>query len=143
MTVIAYRNKVLAADSCISQGTFITGSATKIARTPAGWLVGAAGDATDMRRFMNWAQTDFDLAARPHQDKPDLQAIAISPAGTVFFYEDSWDGFIGEGPYHAIGSGGDAAMIAMDMGATAERACLAACKRIHGCAPPIVKLKLK
>ena len=143
MTVIAYRNGIMAADSCVSQGSMAVGTMPKIVKTPGGWLAGGAGLAKTIREFLKWADKDFAPAHRPKAKAADLSGIAVSPEGVVFFYEDEWDAFTIDGPYHAIGSGGDAALIAMDMGASAKRAVKAACKRIHGCAEPIVILTLK
>jgi len=143
VTVIAYRKGVLAADSCVSQGNMAVGSMPKIVKTPGGWLAGGAGLASTIRAFLKWADKDFAPAFRPTTKPKDLTGIAVSPDGVAYFYEDEWDSFTIDGPYHAIGSGGDAALIAMDMGASAERAVKAACKRVHGCALPVVKLTLK
>ena len=143
MTVIAYRSGLMAADSCVSQGAMTVGSMPKIVKTPGGWLVGGAGLASTIRTFLKWASNDFAPTSRPTTKPKDLSGIAVSPEGVVHFYEDDWEPFVIDGPYHAIGSGGDAALIAMDMGASAKRAVKAACKRIHGCAEPIVILTLK
>lgn len=143
MTVIAYRDGILAGDSEVSEDGINVAGMTKVAKTPHGWLVGAAGPIVDIAAYLRWASKCFKARSKPRKAPTDeFLGIAISPDGKAFFYEACWDAYSVEGDYHAIGSGSIPALIAMDLGASAEGACKAACKRVHGCSEPVVTVSL-
>lgn len=122
MTTIAYKSKVLSCDSQLSgeDGKFT--QCDKIKKVK-GWLIGAAGGWDMCEAFMN----RFDpvcvknkhIALLPNKDN-DFEALIISPKGQIYFTEDG--GVIGKlhtKGFIAIGSGWKAAMVAMEMGASA------------------------
>ena len=127
MTVIAYRNGVLAADTLVTSYGTRTSGVIKIlaAETSKGerWLIGGCGALGVTVPARLWVtNTDADL------DKPidfsgvdDSALILIDPTGRCF-YSHSASPFVSEkfGPFHAIGSGADAARAAMLMGANAR-----------------------
>jgi hypothetical protein len=126
MTVIVYRDGVMAADR---QST-ITGvracEVTKIARRASdGALIGVAGDAGLAAAFMRWFLAD-ETGDRPslHMSADDHKtalALIIRPDGSA--EEHGVGGWATiEGAFFAYGSGLEAAIAAMHMGADAPRA---------------------
>lgn len=126
MTVIVYRDGVMAADR---QSTIMGVRAcevTKVARRPSdGALIGVAGDAGLASAFMRW------FVAGEQGDRPALHiaadehktalAIIVRAGGAV--EEHSVGGWAPvEGAFYAYGSGLEAAVAAMHMGADAARA---------------------
>ena len=126
MTVIVYRDGVMAADR---QST-ITGvracQVTKVARRGSdGALIGVAGDAALASAVMRWFLSDEKEPKPPlhfaADDTKTALALIVRPDGCV--EEHSVSGWAPvEGPFFAYGSGLEAAIAAFHMGADAERA---------------------
>lgn len=123
MTVIAYRNGVLAADKQSTRGSTFANKATKIARRSDGALIGCAGATPIALRYRQWFLSGEAQDSRPALREGDdsAGAIVVRPDGTV-------EEHIGpavevlEGEFFAVGCGADFALAAMEMGANAERA---------------------
>jgi len=135
MTIIAYRNKILACDSKVSSGSAHWAAMKKIKKIK-GWLIGAAGDLDAVSMFLQKFNPEtikdnkHPLVGLPNT----LEAIIVDPTGVIYYMENSGmlsaittDGFI------AIGSGCEAAMGAMAAGATAREAVKIAIKYGEDC----------
>lgn len=126
MTVIAYRNGVMACDSLITAADdwIMPYTATKIERTPHGGLLGFAGNLFLRKQFIDW----FDKGrVGPQPDLGDeAKAIHVDHEGrvTLFMYKGALEV---AGEFFAIGSGSIPALAAMHMGAGPERAVAIAC----------------
>lgn len=122
MTTIAYRNGILAADTLVLDGNdIVCGHATKIHRTPAGDLIGAAGVFEHLPLIFDWADRGF-----PDERNIELKsitAIIIRKNGDVGW---AWNrGFYchaANAPFYSEGSGRELAKGAMAMGASAIEA---------------------
>jgi ATP-dependent HslUV protease subunit HslV len=132
VTVIAYRDGVLATDSMQVQGALRVGFHSKIVEAPDGSIGAASGLGSACQAFGKWFQTwngDHDHVANPFTGGNDWAAMIIRPDLSVWnldsdlhwhlyhgmrFYAD------GEGTARCIAIG------AMEMGATAEQAVQAA-----------------
>lgn len=124
MTVIAYRDGMMAADRQGFCGSTKANTATKIGRRDSdGALIGASGNASLCAALLRWF-LDGEQGERPKIDfdkDNNAGALVVRPNGAVEIH-DVWGWHPCEGPYHATGCGSDFALAAMEMGASAERA---------------------
>lgn len=141
MTVVAYRDGVLASDSAASEGDTIAHGIKKIYRV-RGNLIGCAGYLSDISKFINWFRAGGEEDEFPKMK--DLSALMVSREGNVYCYDH-----IGPTPtqitssYCATGSGMQIALGAMYAGADAVQAVKAAIKHNGGCAGPVRTLRLR
>jgi ATP-dependent protease HslVU (ClpYQ) peptidase subunit len=140
MTTIAFKDGIMASDSCISGGGYYGASVNKVQRTSAGALIGWCGEA-DNRAVL----TLIDKVKKPAQlpTKQEIAAcltdcqvlIAFGPNSLYIVGCDEDD----SGRYHgyvnvcnlgaaAIGSGSHLALGAMLAGKSAREAVSIACK---------------
>jgi 20S proteasome alpha/beta subunit len=127
MTTIAYKDGVIAYDSRITANTTITNDDYEKCHEVKGVKFVLSGKTSDYAKLID---AYFGGSA-----SGDLQASAVIVDAEGLWYagRNNEDGFwkspiVGDGPY-AIGSGGDHAFTAMDMGATAYQAVEMAMKR--------------
>lgn len=145
MTTIAFRDRVLAADTGLSRsGNIFGGAVVKIVQRPDGRLAGAVGSAGYAGRFLEWAKAGGDLAIAPPA-KEDQQTydtgFIVEMDGSLTIFEPSGS-FRCSPPFYAFGSGKEIAMGAMAMGADAQRAVAIACTIDAGSREPITILRL-
>lgn len=138
MTVIAYRDGVMASDSLIVHGTRYTGTVKKVTKTKDGWLAGGAGQVSDVNQFLEWAETR-DPETPPLEA---LNALLVSPKGVVYCVENDLAPYEVKAEFFSEGSGDQIAMGAMAMGASAEEAVKIAIKYNIGCGGKIQVVKL-
>jgi hypothetical protein len=122
LTVIAYKNGIMAADTWITAGGTMVGETVKIKKNKNG-LWGAAGDLSDMVKFLLWADNpEIDAFNLMHFG--NFAGIHVDCNGMVYYYDDKSSGI--SAPvvvkYAAEGSGRDHALGAMEMGASAIEA---------------------
>lgn len=143
MTIIAYRDGILAADTLISCRGSRAASALKI-RRQSGWLAGGAGSPSILTPVMRWIADGANLWTPINLDKiGDAGALLISPRGEVYSVDT-------ESPYpveeqaewFAIGSGSDAALAAMLLDCSAVEAVNIAKKIDQQCGGGTVWLNL-
>lgn len=146
MTTIAYRDGIMACDSCWAlNGALIDNLANKIIRLKSGALFGLCGS-NDVRPIIRMLENVKTEKQMPSYE--DLAAVRISgmyllalPNRRVYKFQttalaaDSWEEEtqdIGmwriELPFVAIGSGSEIAIGAMAHGASAQQAVRAACR---------------
>lgn len=141
MTTIAFKDGVMASDSCVSGSGYHAASVCKVIRTSGGALLGWAGDA-DNRAVLAL----LDKIKKPEQ-LPTKQEIAACQTDFLiliaFGPNNVWAVGCDEGEngrytgfvnvhnlgMDAIGSGGDLALGAMMAGKSAREAVAIACKR--------------
>lgn len=120
MTTIAYRDGVMAADSCATDNGYCVGTIAKIWRRADGAVAGMAGGADDMvvfrDWFLGWMHGTYPIIAH------DSEGIVAFAGGPVLGYFKSGVGVAIEAPFYAIGSGFKAALGAMHAGAGAAEA---------------------
>jgi len=145
MTIICYRDGVLAADRmCSASFDLIHGYHKKICEQD-GTAWASSGAIQECMAFDQWVRT-----GRSDRNKPSLSddkdtslvAILIERDGTVKHYNYNLVPFTMEAPYFAIGNGDMVAYGAMFMGASAEEAVRAACAHVLGCGGGIDVLRL-
>lgn len=127
MTTIASTSKALGADSMVFvEGKGLWYPAKKILRVKAG-IVGAAGDAGDCVRFMEWAKVEFNEKKRPKfsaQPGAEDEAILLMLTKDGIHFMSTTDPYpeLVAKDFYAIGSGGKAAMGALYSGKSLEDA---------------------
>lgn len=141
MTVIAYKDGILASDSQLSgEGeTIINGSTKKLWRNSDGWLIGLAGEYHKIVAVKKWFKKGMKKAFP--EDTKTVTGILVSPKGKVYWLEHGVRVRTKE-PYHAEGAGAREAMAAMFMGASAELAVQVACLYNAGCSGDVQTMKL-
>lgn len=128
MTVIAYKDGIIAADSLLSDRYVKGGSVRKVERNAQGWLAGAAGDAGPGMMFLR----EFKTARSPLVHKysateleSEIIAMIVSPKGEIYLYS-SGVVFPILDSYYAIGSGAGVALAVMGCGKSAAESVAAA-----------------
>ena len=122
MTVIAYRDGVMAADRMVWQGDLrIANGATKINRLPDGSLVGCCGSRPVIAEVMAWLNGG-EKPARELKDG-DFGALIVRPCGRVERLEDEMLIYPAcPADFYTMGSHGELLFGAMAAGASAPEA---------------------
>lgn len=123
MTTIATDGKTIACDSYLTDHHTI-GHVDKLFEVPGGWL-GVAGAYSSAVRFVEWLRAEDKEADEP--DLTDVSAILLAPTG-VYMYEGCNTPYKLVGPFNAVGSGSQAALAAMHLGASPTEAVNVAAK---------------
>lgn len=146
MTIIVASLELMASDSRVSSedGSFYT--AKKIFIAKDGAIVGAAGDGGDCSRFVEWAQggwrTRPKFSTSSSNDEESMEALILRKDGLYYFAPDYPSPEKLEDPFHAIGSGAKAAMVAMRFEPDPIRAVERVFEVDHNCGPPIQVIHL-
>lgn len=155
MTTVAYRDGVMACDSCWTSDEAQTVSATKVRRLKHGLLWGASGD-NDIReivRLIDGCKTPASLPLRSALTavRADCSGLVVFPNGKIFQIAtaakaDS-EGDVGvwevNRGFAAVGTGGHLALGAMAAGRSAAQAVAIACRFDINSRPPIHKISLR
>lgn len=133
MTIIAFRNGLIAADSLSLHGEIISGTSKKIVKNKWGIKGGSAGETASCYRFRQWILDGAELSKIP--DFENLEGLVYFPEkNKVFLVQDGKDRYYElEGEFFALGSGKDIAIGAMAAGATAKEAAEIAIKYCISC----------
>ena len=128
MTVIAWDGKTLSADKQSTAGS-LKRKLKKIARLDNGHLVGATGNATDCKRYIEWYDNINKLQEGESVDFPTWQGdthphlMVVTPWRGVYMYTGTNEYLdYSENDVFAIGSGAEYAMGAMRAGADSIKA---------------------
>ena len=113
----------IASDSRGSNGSEVC-SVPKLHRLPGGRVVGFCGDIGRAWRAFKWIRDGQE--GKPPILK-EVGMLIVSPDGTIECAEERWTPFPVTAPV-AIGSGGKAAMVAMNLGKTPTEAVVEASK---------------
>lgn len=158
MTTIAFRDGVIACDSCWSYQGGIDTLSSKIMRLKSGALLGQAG-ANDARPLVALLQQVKTIRSLPSYEvllniRCEFEGLLVFPRGkmvkiaTTFRSPENWtdDGDdLGiweiEGDFAAIGSGAQFAIGAMEMNASARQAVRIACRRDMNTRTPVHTLQ--
>lgn len=126
MTTIVYKDGILAGDTQISSGNCLKELVeTKVFKV-RDYLVGIAGTYAYTKDLLNWVISDFAPDKRPQllYDNDTINAIVVKDTGEVGVIEGFRDvcWLSKKNKFTVIGAGGDIAIGAMEMGATAVEA---------------------
>jgi ATP-dependent HslUV protease subunit HslV len=125
MTTIAYQNGVMAGDSQANYNDTQVGRLTKVIKVN-GMLAGAAGDLQDVQIFFDWVTHGMHDTNKP--EELNFVGMVVTKTGKVLQFDKKVVAFEIEAPFHAIGSGREFAIGAMEAGASAYQAVVAAAK---------------
>jgi hypothetical protein len=129
MTVIVYRDGVMAADSqVVNNEGLITGAVVKLVRRADGWIAGLAGHAGDVEGFRQWFLAGEPDGWQAADKDHGFAALMISPEGMVRMFDEKGRGYTVEAPFYARGAGAEIAFGALAMGARADQAVEIACR---------------
>jgi ATP-dependent HslUV protease subunit HslV len=137
MTVIAYRDGLLAADSLATAGHLITGRVQKIWRFEDGRLLGGAGCAGDLRSFVAWALGGCEGHWECRDKENGFSALVVAANGEVAIYDAEGREYVVQAEFYARGAGAELAIGAMAMGARADQAVEVACRFSVWCEGPV------
>jgi len=87
-------------------------------------LIGCAGGVSDIEKFMAWYDAEQDETNKPELD--NLQALVLSTRG-LHLFDSTCTSFEIERGFHAVGTGGNAALGAMLAGKSLTEAVSIAC----------------
>jgi hypothetical protein len=140
MTVIAYRDGVMVADTEMSIGN-VKSRCLKIAKKN-GHLIGLCGaECPPLATFVS-AFGKKDDETKKALSGFKFTALVVTPKGEMQLWDPSMTFEPLQTPFYAIGSGGEVAMGAMEMGASSRRAVLAAIKWASQVSGPMTTLRL-
>lgn len=138
MTVIAFRDGLMSADSLMSSGGTRAGWVRKVAKGKGGHLGGVAGEAGAGLKFLQWVEK----GAKGKMPGGDISAIFVKPDGSVFLIDKTAILIPSDAPFYATGTGGDLALGVMAAGAEADEAVLAAIKFDVHCGGAVTSVRL-
>lgn len=133
MSVIAWDGQSVAADKQLTCGT-TTMAITKVHKLPTGEIIGLVGCLERGEELMNW----YRNGAKPEEfpkfgdSVGDAELIVVTEESVSSYVRSPYSAPI-ENSFMAWGSGGDVALGAMAMGATAEEAVEIACRFNSAC----------
>lgn len=142
MTVIAYRDGIIACDSLINDDGIKCGYARKIVAVPGDGVAAACNDLPGIHAFLDWASKGFKKKSRPIMGSNQISGAHVTAAGVAWFYDANLMPYLCETPFFSLGSGSDIAVGAMAAGAPAIEAVRIAIAYCGTCGGPIKALTL-
>ena len=150
MTIIAYKDGIMAADTQISFGGCTVRAGNKILKI-GNWVIGLSGAAVFSKHVLDTFSGHEPAFFAPSIPKTDrmgdedgVWALAVNREypNVIWRYDRFGDPYIIEGPYMASGAGMDVALGAMFVGASAEDAVRAAIAHCQSCGGDIQVVKV-
>jgi hypothetical protein len=159
MTTVAYKDGLMACDSCWTCDDVVDTLTSKIVRLSSGALLGQAGDndARAVERLLDKVKTPAGLPSRDDilKIRLDYMGLLVLPRGRIFKVsmthssEANWNAEFKDdvgvweiGGFAAIGSGRLLAIGAMAAGKSAQEAVRIACRYDINSRPPVYTVKL-
>ena len=145
MTTIAANLKCMAADSRGALGGGVFYQADKIRKVKK-MIVGACGNGSDCNRFLEWASRDFKEPTPRWKEKlndnDSIVGLVLKPDGLYLYVPSDPEPEKINSPCFAIGTGGQAAIVAMRLGKTPAEAIEAVFEVDYFTGPPILEIEL-
>jgi ATP-dependent HslUV protease subunit HslV len=141
MTIIAWRDGVIAADTGHWQGPIDVGPVQKLKRLADGTIYGCAGDCSDIREFEEWADMGFPTVEKPPKFE-DFAAVLMKPDGTVWQTDGLRPPYAMPGEFGAVGIAERFALGCLAMGASPEQAVAKAIQYCAYCSGEVVVVSL-
>lgn len=151
MTTVAYRDNIMAGDSCLSTGdenTIYVGDVDKVFRLKDGSLFAASGDSEcqQIMRVLESGAKDHKIPGLLAKIKSESECMLVRPDGRMYWIvvDDGYGEFTEfKDQFCAIGSGKDFAYGAMEAGASALEAVRCASRRHAFTRGPFMFMDLK
>lgn len=86
MTVIVYRDGMMAGDTAEWAGGCIVSHTHKVQRTKDGWIFGCSGIAAEISSFERWMHEGRNA---PCPKLKEIDALALAPNGKIYKFEGS------------------------------------------------------
>lgn len=132
MTLVIYRNRVLAGDTSCWEGDIMVSEQEKVERLPDGALLGCCGMISAIQAFTDWARQGFpagvDLPDLEHDE--DFSALLIGRDGRINCYDHKYRREVSVREWAAIGAGVEFANGLLVAGYSAEKVVKAAIKHV-------------
>lgn len=146
MTVIAFKDGVMAADSQATYGNSRL-RVNKLVRLPDGGVAGQAGEASSGQAAMSWLAMGGSIDGTEGKAfLPDISGAEVLIAkadGTLWLLTDRFPAFQIMDKTVAIGCGGDAARVALELGLSAVDAVLRVAKIDVYCGDPVQSMEVQ
>ena len=125
MTTLIYRSGVIAMDSRVTEDGLMCGKVVK-GRQTKNYLLAGCGDMEEVQAFLDWAEAGFKEADKVKYGlasrEVEVSGIAVDREHRVLIFESRLYPYPMEAPYYVFGSGGQVALGALAMGASAYKA---------------------
>lgn len=143
MTVIAYKDGVMAADTMLSAHNS-QARAVKLVRLPDGSVAGGCGHWTRAYAALKFLAEGGELDAKDGVPNVADAAILIAkPDGTLWRLEDEFPAYPLLDKVMAIGCGSDAALMAMNLGLSAVEAVAKVTRQDVFCGDPVQSMDVE
>ena len=143
MTIIAYRNGVMAADSSAWIGRSVHRWSRKLLRSEDGCLFGVTGQCAEGQAYLSWI-AGFQQGREPMPSVIDgdtsFDVLRVQPDGKIaVLTQFGWEAFAA--PYYVIGAAQAVAWGALFAGADAETAVRAAIEHSDAASGDVVAIR--
>lgn len=128
MTTVAWDGVSLAADSQATTSSGVRCRATKIVKSPNGFVAAGAGGLNSITPWLRWVAAGLKPDDQPTTLDKESTLLIVDPRGRAYTFEGSAVRLPMRDKQWAIGSGSDLALGAMAMGADARTAVKVAAK---------------
>lgn len=145
MTVIAFKDGVMAADTMLSAGNS-QARAQKLARLPDGGVAGGCGHWTRAYAALQFLAAGGDAEDANADKLPKIADVAIliaRPDGSLWVLEEEFPAYPLLDKVMAIGCGADAALMAMNLGLTAVEAVSKVTRQDVLCGDPVQSMDVE
>jgi hypothetical protein len=149
MTIIAFKDGVMAADTMLSAHNSQT-RAQKIMRLPDGGVAGACGQwnraYSALRYLADGGSLDDRPSQRTQEGPPNIDGATLlvaKPDGSLWLLEDEFPAFPIRDAVAAVGCGSDAALMAMTLGLSAVEAVAKVTKQDVLCGDPVQSMEVQ
>jgi hypothetical protein len=117
MTVIVYRDGIMAGDTAEWASGCIVSHAHKVQKTKDGWIFGCSGINAEIVKFEKWMHAG---RIAPALKLKEIDALVLAPDGKVYKFEDADVVDYSNVKFYVIGACCDFARGALHAGASAE-----------------------
>jgi hypothetical protein len=149
MTVIAFKDGVMAADTMLSAFN-AQNRAQKIVRLPDGGVAGGCGQwnraYSGLKYLADGGSLDDRANPRTPEGPPNVEGASImvaKPDGTLWLIEDEFPAFPLRDEVAAIGCGAEAALMAMTLGLSAVEAVSKVTRQDVLCGDPVQSMEVQ
>lgn len=149
MTIIAFKDGVMAADTMLSSHNS-QNRAQKIVRLPDGGVAGGCGQWNRAYAGLKYLADGGDMDARGNprtpEGPPNIEGATLmvaKPDGSLWLVEDEFPAYPLRDAIAAVGCGSDAALMAMELGLTAVEAATRVTRQDVLCGEPVQSMEVQ
>jgi hypothetical protein len=142
MTVIAFKDGVMAADTMLSDGN-AQNRVQKLFRLPDGGVAGGCGQWNRSYAGLKFLAEGGDPDSKDAPSIKDALLLIARPDGSLWLVEDEFPPYPLMDKYAAVGCGSDSAMMAMTLGLSAVEAVAKVTKQDVLCGDPVQSMEVQ